>query len=235
MDNNDKTAPRVIVALAYYFRTDWRQLRMLQQELFAVEQPVAVKLAYYGTEGTRCSRPLHITTNWLTDPDRMVELMDKARAKVCFDEQGPRVRCVEISSLLQRTLDESEDGPIQAVIVFGNQIVTSDSILTIDLATQLGKAGTKLFFFESTDRRDAVDPRFDDMFRSTYFEDMAKASGGAYIPYHPQVESLLQHVPKAIEAIGHYATGDVAALEAMRHDNKMVWGLLNQMKRLPSR
>ena len=75
--------PRVILAIAT--ETDestkfiWERLKVIQADMFAVG-PIHMKFAYYGAENDSNVRPC-ITTDWITNPDDMRDMIDRARAR----------------------------------------------------------------------------------------------------------------------------------------------------------
>ena len=104
---------RVIVAVAAEAddKSIWSRLKMLP-ELFAAG-PVAIRVGFFGAEGTRSSRPFMVS-RWTTDPADLADLLDKARTRcVC----GCYIR---VSSILEQALKETQQGPLQAVIICGD-------------------------------------------------------------------------------------------------------------------
>ena len=105
---------RVILALAAEADDEfiWNHLKVIQAEMFGAG-PVSIKFAYYGAEDGRQIRPF-ITTQWIVDPDDMAEVMERGRAHCvcgCF---------IDVGDILAAALKESQEGPVQAVIIIGD-------------------------------------------------------------------------------------------------------------------
>jgi hypothetical protein len=181
---------------------------MLQSEMF-VAGPVAIKFGYYGEEGKLPARPF-ITTRWVTDADDLAELMDRARARCvcgCF---------VEVGDILKQALRETQQGPVQAVVIIGDSFHGDLDDATM-IARQLREAGTRLFLFQQS--------RFNSTERA--FRILAEVTGGAYFPFNPHIERIAERLPGILEAVTHFAIGGMAALKA-RHNESAVL-LLEQM------
>jgi hypothetical protein len=126
---------RMILAVAVEADDDfiWDRLKVIQNDVFAAG-PVSVKFAYFGREGALATRPC-ITTHWVSDPDDMAALMDKARAQCvcgCY---------VNISDIFAEALKETEQAPVQAVIVLGD-VFQGNLDQATDRAKQLRAAGS---------------------------------------------------------------------------------------------
>ena len=112
--NNDHQDARMILALAAEADDEfiWGQIKTLQPEMFAAG-PVQIKFAYFGREGALQTRPC-ITTNWVTDADDLADIMDRGRA-------GCVCGCyIEIGNILEQALQETRQGPVQAVVIVGD-------------------------------------------------------------------------------------------------------------------
>ena len=104
---------RVIVAVAAEGEDKyiWSRLEMLP-ELFAAG-PVAIRVGFFGAEGARSSRPFMVS-RWTTNPADLVDLLQKARTRCicgCY---------VKVSSILEQALRETQQGPLQAVVIIGD-------------------------------------------------------------------------------------------------------------------
>jgi hypothetical protein len=210
-DMHDRYDARVILALAAE-RDDgfiWDQLQTIQTEMFAAG-PIAIRFGYFAAEGALQTRPF-VATRWVTDADDMADLMDHGRADCrcgCF---------VEIGDILAEALREARQGPVQAVVIFGNHFHGNldDAIAT---AKQLGAAGTRLFLFQQG-RSGQTEHAF---------KILAEVTGGAYFAFNPHVERVAQRLPGMLEAVTHLAIGGVPALQAL--DNEPAALLLEQMR-----
>src|SRR6516225_4607830 len=207
MSNDDA---RVILALAAEADDEfiWDQLKKIQVGMFAAG-PVQIKFAYFGREGALQTRPC-ITTNWVTDADDMADIMDRGRA-------GCVCGCyIEIGNNLEQALQETRQGPVQAVIIVGDHF-HGDLDAAIAAAKQLRAAGTRLFLFQQG-RSDPTERAF---------RILAEVTGGAYFPFNPHVERVAERLPGMFEAVTHFVIGGMAALEA--RDDELVGLLLEQM------
>jgi hypothetical protein len=200
---------RVIVAVAAEADDDfiWSRLKMLP-ELFAAG-PVAIKFGYFGEEGELPARPF-ITTRWATAAGELADLLDKARARCicgCF---------VEVGDILEQALQETREGPVQAVVVVGDHF-HGDLDDAVAIAKQLRAAGTRLFLFQQGRSGSA----------ERAFGILAEVTSGAYFPFNPHIERVAERLPGMLEEITHFAIGGMAALEA--RDNESAVLLLEQM------
>ena len=116
----------------------WSRLKMLP-ELFAAG-PVAIRVGFFGAEGTRSSRPFMVS-RWTTNPADLADLLQKARTRCvcgCY---------VKVSSILEQALRETQQGPLQAVVIIGDSFY-GDFEAAMATAEQLRAAGTRLFLFQ---------------------------------------------------------------------------------------
>jgi hypothetical protein len=192
------TEQRVIVTLAKEVEGDfiWSQLENLT--LMYSAGPLAVKFAYFGEEASRTSRPL-MSTRYASDPEDWRALLDHARE-----------RCVcgcytHIDDALTAALKEAEESHVAAVVIFGDHF-SGNLDEALERARQLHAAGTCIFVFEEAINKAAGDRAL---------KALAKAGGGSYIAYNPNVEKLAGRLPRFFEAIGHYALGGPDALAAL--------------------
>jgi hypothetical protein len=200
---------RVIVAVAAEADDDciWARLNMLP-DLFAAG-PVAIKFGYYGAEGDLTSRP-YIATRWATDGSDLADLIERGRARCvcgCF---------VKIGDILEQALQETRQGPVQAVVVVGDNF-HGDLAAAIASAKRLRAAGTRLFLFQQG--------RDDHTERA--FKALAETAGGAHLKFNPHVERVAERLPGMFEAVADYAIGGMAALTARADDSAVL--LLEQM------
>ena len=172
----------------------WSRLKMLP-ELFAAG-PVAIRVGFFGAEGTRSSRPFMVS-RWTTNPADLADLLQKARTRCicgCY---------VKVSSILEQALRETQQGPLRAVVIVGDSFY-GDFEAAMATAKQLRAAGTRLFLFQqggsgSTERS---------------FRLLAETTGGAYFPLNTHVERVAERLPRLLEAVTHFTLGGMAALEA---------------------
>ena len=168
-----------------------------------------VKFAYFGREGALQSRP-YITTSWVTDTDDMADIMDRGRA-------GCVCGCyVQIGDILEQALQETRQGPVQAVVIIGDHFHgdLDDAVAT---AKQLRAAGTRLFLFQQC-RSDLTEHAF---------RILAEVTGGAYFPFNPHIERVAERLPGMLEAVTHFAIGGMASFGGTR--DELAGLLLEQM------
>ena len=73
--------PRVLLVLANHERSPgWNRAKVLQRQMFdaAAGNGLEMKFAFYGPDDAAGVRRCRIATRWITDPDDMVRLMDRA-------------------------------------------------------------------------------------------------------------------------------------------------------------
>jgi hypothetical protein len=204
--------PRIILALATEAddrSATWDQLRTIQTEMFAAG-PVAVKFAYFGREGARQTSRPYISTRWAADADDLGALMDHARA-------GCVCGCYcQVSDILEQVLRETRQGPVQAVVIVGDNF-TGDLDAATVIAKELRAAGTRLFLFQQ-----GISGRTEDAFKA-----LAEITGGAFFQFNPHVERVAKRLPAMLEAVTQFAIGGTAGLKAL--DNEAADRLLEQM------
>jgi hypothetical protein len=74
-------APRVILALANHGGSPgWDRAKVFQRQTFAAAagSGLEMKFAYYGPDDAAGVRRCRITKRWMTDPDDMAAIMDRA-------------------------------------------------------------------------------------------------------------------------------------------------------------
>jgi hypothetical protein len=179
--------------------------------MFAVAPSIQVKFAYYGREvGASQVRPF-IATAWATSARDMQDIMERGRA-------GCVCGCyVNVGDILQHALQETEEGPVPAVVVVGDYFHCSGRFdAALDLARQLRVAGTRLFLLQSTAHG-----------RSSEFATLAEMTGGAFVQFNPHIERIAEQLPETMTALAHFAVGGIEALAAQ--DNETAVLLLEQM------
>jgi hypothetical protein len=200
---------RVLVAVAAEAddKSIWSRLKMLPELLAA--GPVAIRVGFFGAEGTRSSRPFMVS-RWTTDPADLADLLEKARTRcIC----GCYTR---VSSILEQALRETQQGPLRAVVIIGDSF-HGELDAAIAIARKLRAAGTRLFLFQQGNS-DATE-------RS--FRRLAETTGGAYFQLNPHVERVAERLPGLLEAVTHFTLGGISALEARSDEAASL--LLEQM------
>jgi hypothetical protein len=205
---------RVILGVANESDDDfiWDQLKTMQADMFAAG-PIAVKFAYFGAEGSAAARPC-ITTRWVTDPDDMSALMDKART-----------RCVcgcyaHITDILAEALKEAKQAPVGTVVIIGDVFRGKGS--AAEYAAELHTAGIHVFLFQQN-ASGRHSSGTEDAFRL-----LAEQTGGAYFEFNPSIERLTGRLPELLEAVTHFAIGGRQALDEL--GNQPAALLLEQMR-----
>ena len=160
---------RMILALAAETddRLIWERIKTLQTEMFAAG-PVAIKFAtsadrrrasdaavYHIALGHGCRR--HGRASWTGAEPRCV--------CGCY---------VQVGDILERALQETRQGPVQAVVIVGDYF-HGDLDDTVATAKQLRTAGTRLFLFQQG-RSGPTDHAF---------RMLAEVTGGAYLCVQP--------------------------------------------------
>ena len=208
--------PRVILALANHGRSaGWDRAKVLQRQMFdaAVGSGLEMKFAFYGSDDAAGVRRCRITTRWITHPDDMAGLMDRAECNCgCY---------VYIRDALGQAVKENEDRPMRALIIVGDAF--HDDADGLDeaamSANRLRRVGTKLFLLQQGD--DPITAR-----RLQY---LAKVSGGAYFRFDPRTQE--QQFSEICEAISAYATGGEEAVKATGRQAATL--VLEHLKQMP--
>ena len=140
--------PRVILALANHAHSaGWDRAKVLQREMFqaAAGSGLEMKFAFYGADDAAGVRRCRITTRWITDPDDMAGVMDRAECSCgCY---------VNIRDVLAQAVKENEDRPLRAVIIVGDAFHDDPDGLdeAAICANQLRRAGTRVFLMQLGD------------------------------------------------------------------------------------
>ena len=150
-EDGEKTVPgtpRVILALANHAQTaGWDRAKVLQREMFkaAAGSGLEMKFAFYGADNAAGVRRCRITTRWITDPDDMAGVMDRAECNCgCY---------VNIRDVLAQAVKEAEDRPLRAVIIVGDAFHDDPDGLdeAAISANRLRRAGTRVFLMQLGD------------------------------------------------------------------------------------
>ena len=73
--------PRVLLALANHGRSPgWDRAKMLQRQMFEAAAGLEMKFAFYGKDDDEGVRSCRSQRDWITNPDDMAALMDRANA-----------------------------------------------------------------------------------------------------------------------------------------------------------
>jgi hypothetical protein len=208
--------PRVILVLANHGRNPgWDRAKVLQRQMFDAAAGIGLemKFAFYGPDDAAGVRRCRIATRWITDPDDMAGLMDRAECNCgCY---------VYIRDALGQAVKENDDRPMRAVLIVGDAF--HDDTDGLDeaaiSANRLRRAGTRLFLIQQGD--DPVTAR-----RLQY---LAKVSGGVYFRFDPRTQG--QQFSEMWEAMSVYASGGEEAVKAT--GGKAATLLLEHLKQKP--
>jgi hypothetical protein len=192
--------PRVLLALANHGRSPgWERAKTLQRQMFetAAGSGLEMKFAFYGRDDDQGVRQCRITTHWITDPDDMASLMDRAECNCgCY---------VHINSMLERAVTENADRPMRAVIIVGDAFHDSEDSLTEAAlaANQLRRQGTRVFLIQQGD--DSVTAR--------KLQHLHRVSGAAYFKFDPNTQQ--QQFAEMLKTLSAYTAGGEAAVKAI--------------------
>jgi hypothetical protein len=191
--------PRVLLVLANHGRSPgWNRAKVLQSQMFdaAAGNGLEMKFAFYGPDDAAGVRRCRITTRWITNPDDMVRVMDRAECNCgCY---------VYICDALGQAVKENEDRPMRAMIIVGDAFHDDPDGLdeAAISANRLRRAGTRLFLIQQGD----------DPITARGLQYLAKVSGGAYFRFDPRTQE--QQFSEMWEAISAYAAGGEEAVKA---------------------
>jgi Na+-translocating ferredoxin:NAD+ oxidoreductase RNF subunit RnfB len=171
----EKTVPgsqRVILALANHAQTaGWDRAKELQRAMFkAAGSGLEMKFAFYGADNAAGVRHCRITTRWISDPDDMAAVMDRAECGCgCY---------VNICDVLAQAVKEAEERPLRAVIIVGDAFHDDPDGLdeAAISANRLRRAGTRVFLMQLGD----------DLITARRLQYLARVSGGAYFRFDPR-------------------------------------------------
>jgi hypothetical protein len=208
--------PRVILALANHGRSPgWDRAKVLQRQLFAAaaRRPLEMKFAYYGPDNAAGVRRCRITKRWITDPDDMAAIMDRAECSCgCY---------VNIRDVLAQAAREDEDRPLRAVIIVGDAFHDDPDGLdeAAISANRLRRAGTRVFLIQLSE-----DPT-----TARRLQYLARVSGGAYFRFDPRTQE--RQFADMWEAMSAYTTGGEEAVKATSGQAATL--LLEQLNQAP--
>jgi hypothetical protein len=205
--------PRVVLALANYGPTGWGRAKALQRELFNAASSLEMKFAFYGPDNTDGVRRCQITTRWITDPDDMAGLIDRAECNCgCF---------VNIRDVLAQAEKEARDRPLRAVIIVGDAFHDTQDGLTeaAICANQLRRAGTRVFFIQLSD-----DPH-----TARRLQYLAQIAGSTHFQFDPRTQE--RQFSEMWKAVSAYASGGEEAVKMTGGQAAIL--LLQQLKQGP--
>jgi hypothetical protein len=190
-------APRVVLALANHAHTGWDRAKVLQRAMFEAAGGcgLEMKFAFYGADNAAGVRRCRITTRWITDPDDMAAVIDRAECHCgCY---------VNICDVLAQAVKEAEERPLRAVIIIGDAFHDDPNGLdeAAISANRLRRAGTRVFLIQLGD--DPVTAR-----RLQY---LARLSDGAYFRFDPRTQE--RQFSEMWAAMSIYAAGGEEAVK----------------------
>lgn len=170
----------------------WDLATHLQGELFdaaAAAGGLAVQLVYFrGRNETRASK-------WTGEPARLEAMMR-------------RIRCAggltQIARVLGHAVGEARAQPVAALVLVGDSMEEDFAVLARK-AGELRLLGVRVFAFH-----EGTDPAAGEAFR-----EIARITGGAYLPFRAGASQALRALLGAVAA---YAAGGLSALEARSDD-----------------
>lgn len=166
----------------------WDMACALQSEMFSAAASVgnlSVQLVYFrGLQESRTSR-------WVNNAESLRTLMEKIEC------QGG---LTQIAKVLSHAKREAEKQPLAALVYVGDSMEENIDELC-GLAGELGLHGVKTFVFH--DGRDAH--------AETAFREIARLTGGTYLPFDRNSAAAMKAL---LAAIATYAAGGRKALEA---------------------
>jgi hypothetical protein len=190
--------PRVILALANHAQTvGWDRAKVLQRAMFtaAAGCGLEAKFAFYGADNDAGVRGCRITTRWITDPDDMAAVIDRAECSCgCY---------VNIRDVLAQAVKEVEERLLRAVIIVGDAFHDDPDGLdeAAISANRLRRAGTRVFLLQLGD----------DLSTTRRLQFLARASGGAYFQFDPRTQE--RQFSEMWKAMSIYAAGGEEAVK----------------------
>jgi hypothetical protein len=200
-EDGEKTmpgTPRVILALANHAHTaGWERAKVLQHAMFeaASGSGLEMKFAFYGADNEAGVRRCRITKRWITDPDDMAGVIDRAECNCgCY---------VNIRDVLAQAVREAEERPLRAVIIVGDAFHDDPDGLdeAAISANRLRRAGTRAFLMQLGD----------DPITARKLQYLARVSGGAYFWFDPRTQE--RQFSEMWKAMSVYVAGGEEAIK----------------------
>jgi hypothetical protein len=191
--------PRVLLALANHSRSPGWEPKTLQRQMFeaAAGTGLEMKFAFYGRDDDQGVRQCRITTRWITNPDDMASIMDRAECSCgCY---------VHVKSVLQQAVKENADRPMRAVIIAVDTFHDNEDSLTEAAlaANQLRREGTRVFLIQLGDNPATA--------RKLQY--LHRVSGASYFKFDPKTQQ--QQFVEMLEIVSVYAAGGEGAVKAI--------------------
>jgi hypothetical protein len=188
--------PRAILALANYEGSHgWDHAKLLQRRLFtAAGGDLGLKFAFYGEDDAAGVRRCRITTHWITDPDDMAAVIDRAKCSCgCW---------INIRDVLAQATKEAEDRPLRTVIIVGDAFHDDQNSLdeAAISANQLRKMGTRVFLIQLGDHPGTTR-------RLQY---LVRVSGASYFQFDPRTQE--RQFAEMFEAVSAFTAGGEEAV-----------------------
>jgi hypothetical protein len=206
--------PRVVLALANHAQTaGWDRAKTLQRGLFEAVTGLEMKFAFYGPDNAAGVRRCRITTRWITDPDDMAGLIDRAACDCgCY---------VNIRDVLAQAEKEAKDRPLRAVIIVGDAFHDDQDGLdeAAIAANRLRRAGTQVFLMQLSE-----DPA-----TARRLQFLARVAGGTYFQFDPRTQE--RQFAEMWGAVSAYAAGGEEAVKTKGGQAATL--LLQQLKQEP--
>ena len=207
--------PRVLLALGNHARSPGWEPKTLQRQMFeaAAGTGLEMKFAFYGRDDDQAVRRCRITTRWITNPDDMASIMDRAECSCgCY---------VNIRSVLQQAVTENADRPMRAVVIVGDAFHDSeDGLAEAALAiNQLRRQGTRVFLIQQGDGPTTA----------RKLKHLQRVSSASYFKFDPQTQQ--QQLAEMLEVVSAYAAGGEQAVKAI--GGQVATLLLEHLKQQP--
>jgi len=192
--------PRVLLALANHGRSPgWERAKTLQRQMFEVAagSGLEMKFAFYGRDDDQGVRRCRITTHWITNPDDMTSIMDRAECNCgCY---------VNIASALQQAVKENADRPMRAVVVVSDAFHDSEDGLTEAAlaANELRRKGTRVFLIQLGD----------DSLTTHKLQYLHRVAGATYFRFDSKTQQ--KQFAEMLETVSAYAAGGEEAVKAI--------------------
>jgi hypothetical protein len=181
----------------------WDLASKLQSEMFeaaAALGSLQLQLVFFrgSSSAAECKH-----SPWISDGRKMAQLMGKISCRGGY---------TQIERALRHVASEHRQQPISACVYIGDQCEENAGTL-YDAA---GGLGVKLFVFGEGEDPDAT----------PIFKELARITGGAYMPFEPGSAAQLREL---LRAVAVYAAGGLRALQDRRNEAGAV-KLLAQLK-----